>query len=363
MKNTHTLNLKSRFKKIALATTVTLGMIPSAVTASQSLNPENPDIRTLAYGHILARSLHAVAYFKVADALQEEPKSTEDLALELNLEADPLKRILRVLANHNILEMTREGIFSLPDHSRPLISTAQGSLQSAIAKEFDPRRWESMGHLEIPLKTGKSSFDELYGESFYTYLEHNTEAAQLFNKGMKNFSDYEDEEVGPLLPLENSRFHCDVGGGAGGLLSQILTAHPHLEKGILTDLKDAVQKAKEQYGDRFDGRFEGTPGNFFVKLPSADTYTIKRVFHNWSDEECVAIFQTCLKSMTDQTAGRIFVIEKVIPKILDGSLLVDADLVGLTLGGGRERTLDEFIKIGEGAGLAFDFLSDLLLPS
>ncbi len=354
MKYPQTPTLKSQLKRITLTAALMLGTMTFAVTASQTLNAEVPDIRTLAYGHILARSLHAVAYFKVADALQEGPKSTETLAQELNLKEDPLKRILRVLANHNILEMTKKGIFSLPSHSRSLISTEKGSLQPAFAKEFDQRRWSSIGHLEIPLKTGKSSFNELYGEGFYEYLEHDSEAAELFNKGMKNFSDREDEEVGPLLPLGSSRIHCDVGGGAGGLVSQILMAHPHLEKGILTDLKDAVQRAKEQYGGRFEGRFEGTPGNFFVKLPSADTYSIKRVFHNWSDEECVAIFQTCLKAMNDKSLGRIFIIEKVIPEILDGSLLIDADLLGLTLGGGAERTLAEFIKIGQEAGFTFE---------
>ncbi len=47
----------------------------------------------------------------------------------------------------------------------------------------------------------------------------------------------------------------------------------------------------------------------------------------------------------------LLIIEKIMPAFPDGSFLVDSDIIALSLGGGRERTLQDFKNLGLAAGL------------
>ena len=65
-------------------------------------------------------------------------------------------------------------------------------------------------------------------------------------------------------------------------------------------------------------------------------------------------------ALTDKHKGRILVIEKVLPQKVDGSFLIDSDILGIALGG-RERNLGGFIELGRKAGL--DLEDQIVLPS
>jgi hypothetical protein len=62
----------------------------------------------------------------------------------------------------------------------------------------------------------------------------------------------------------------------------------------------------------------------------------------------------------DKEKGRIFTIDKVLPQGVDGSFLIDSDILGISLGG-RERNLGEFIELGRKAGLGLE--NQIVLPS
>src|SRR2546422_348240 len=54
---------------------------------------------------------------------------------------------------------------------------------------------------------------------------------------------------------------CDVGGGTGATLEQIVAAHPHL-RATLLDLPEVVAGAKDPHS------FEAVGGSFFDGVPS-----------------------------------------------------------------------------------------------
>ena len=56
----------------------------------------------IAAGACLPRCLHIVAELGVADALGDEPRSTESLAREVGANPDALNRILRLLAANGV---------------------------------------------------------------------------------------------------------------------------------------------------------------------------------------------------------------------------------------------------------------------
>lgn len=303
----------------------------------------NDKIRKVGYGHLGARALHVAAYYKLFDNLQDGPKTAEEITTT-ERQADAVKRLMRVLANHKIVEMDEKERFSLNEESRLLVSTASGSLQPAMAKEFDLQRWQAFGNIHLLLNKDMAAHEQVFGKSYYDYLSENSEASEAFNRGMKNFSESEDAEVSSSNVFGGFGTYCDIGGGTGGLLSKVLEKNSKL-KGILFDLPRTVKQVQVS-------NFTTVGGSFFdgSSIPAADVYTVKRVLHNWKDAESVNILRNIQEKLADRKKGRILVIERVTPLIPDGSFLGDSDIVGMALGG-QERTLIEFIKLGREAGL------------
>lgn len=319
-----------------------------------TIKDQSPDmnVRKVAYGHLAARVLHVACYYKLFDTLQKGSKHAEDMVSGTDLKADTVKRMMRVLANHGVVTMDENEQFSLPDQSQLLMSAAPNSLQPALAKEFDLKRWQAIGNIHKTLNNELNSFEQLYGQSYYAYLEEDKAASELFNKGMKNFSEREDEQVSKADIFKNFKVYCDVGGGTGGLMSKVLEHHPGIQ-GILLDLAEAIDLCTLP-------NVEKIAGSFFEKVPPAEVYTIKRVLHNWKDDGCVTILAHTKAALLDKEKGRILVIEKILPRKVDGSILIDSDIGGLAFGG-RERTLGEFIALGRKAELGLE--DQILLPS
>jgi hypothetical protein len=84
-------------------------------------------------------------------------------------------------------------------------------------------------------------------------------------------------------------------------------------------------------------------GNFFERVPSADTYILKYILHDWSDADAERILDSCRRAIAKD--GNLLVIESIRA---DGELSSAAsflDLSMLLVTGGRERTLDEYREL------------------
>src|SRR6185503_16666012 len=104
----------------------------------------------------------------------------------------------------------------------------------------------------------------------------------------------------------------DVGGGHGELLAHLLARCPGM-RGVLFDLPHAIGIAQERIANAgLTGRCECVAGSFFDEVPTAaDVYLLKNVLHNWNDERCVRILETCRRVM--RADGRLVLVEWVKP--------------------------------------------------
>lgn len=67
------------------------------------------NLKEMAYGHLLARAIHQVAYFRIADEV-DGVTSVAEIAKKLKLDNDSLARVLRVLMNHGIFTQNNRGV-------------------------------------------------------------------------------------------------------------------------------------------------------------------------------------------------------------------------------------------------------------
>jgi hypothetical protein len=349
-------NVKLNRKNLLMATVITSLSLafPSGILGMENLAEKDPDqhVRQLAYGHLPARALHVACHYKLFDPLESGLKTAAEIASGQNLQATGVLRVMRVLANHEIVTMDEDERFSLNENSKALISTAPKTLQPALAKEFNPKRWAAIGNIHYALEEDVVPFEKTYGMSYYKYLETDEEASKAFNKGMRNFSEIEDAQVSSNFPFKDYESYCDVGGGTGGLMAQVLS-HCSTTKGILFDLPEGIKDCSMP-------NITKVGGSFFDFVPKAELYTVKRVMHNWKDAQCTQILKNISQSMIDKEKGRVLIIEQVLKNKMDGSFLNDCDILSMALGG-IERTLGGFINLGKSADLELE--EQILLPS
>jgi len=345
-----TTKMKSLATNIGLRFSVLALIVFSAGCHHAVKKSPTESLKDMAYGHLLARAIHQIAYFRVGDEVDGKTP-VEDIAKKLKLDSDSLNRVLRVLINHGIFTQNDNGMIDHTPLSLPLKSAAESSLRAAFAKESDKHRWDSIGAIDIALKTGRSPFYALYGEGFYDYLNNNPEAAALFNEGMSGFSEREDRSIAQEFDFSPYNNIYDIGGGTGGLLSAILNKNPKA-RATLFDLKDAVEKSPVLNDPALKGRVNGKVGDFFSAIPAGGAlYILKRVIHNWDDERSIEILKNVRQAIGNSHAP-LLVIEKILPEKPDGSLLVDTDLIALSFGEGRERNQAEFRRLAQKAGFS-----------
>ncbi|MET8825206.1 methyltransferase [Streptomyces sp. NPDC004610] len=302
----------------------------------------------LAESYLFPAALRAAAATGVADHLADGPRDVAALAVATGSDPNSLYRVLRLLATRGLFDEAEHGTFRLTVAGDALRRDAPASVRAAILMITGPEMWLPAGELTRCVIDGGSVFESLFGKPFFAHFEQHPETTALFDDGMADVSRAEDGPSIAACSFAPGITVVDVGGGQGGLLREILTAHPSV-RGVLFDRPHVLP------GHRLDipattGRWELAEGDFFESVPpGADTYVIKRILHDWEDEQCVTILRNCREAMAP--GGRVLVVDSVLPtgntphqgKGLD--LMMMASLVG------RERTEAEFEALFRAAGL------------
>ncbi len=226
--------------------------------------------------------------------------------------------------------------------------TPQGELLlDAGCREFFiheiEERWHALGELEMAVKTGKIPFVELYGKTFFEYLNAHPEKTANFDKSMTFITECELEAIKPNIQkhFAPGMTVADIGGGHGKFLSGLLDGHPEV-LGILFDLEQTVKK--HEIPAALQDRVIAWPGDFFKSVPAADIYVIKRVLHDWGDQECIEILKRCREGM--KPGAKLLINEFALPNPISAAI----DINMITIFNGRQRTVEEFKDLCRKAG-------------
>jgi hypothetical protein len=155
--------------------------------------------------------------------------------------------------------------------------------------------------------------------------------------------------IATTYPFAEAQKVCDVGGGRGTLLSEILLHHPKVQ-GILVDAPGVLESAKSLLDARgVRDRVELVPGSFFDAVPSgADVYTLKTVLHDWDDERSKKILSVVRSAMAP--GARLAIIDFIVEPDCDHyAVMVDMHMM-LVCGEGRERSREDFGRLLQATG-------------
>jgi hypothetical protein len=150
----------------------------------------------------------------------------------------------------------------------------------------------------------------------------------------------------------------DVGGGQGTLLAGLLNAWPQA-KGILFDQPSGLMGAESYLATQgVSERITLVPGDFFVSVPkSGDLYFLRRILHDWTDDDAVRILRCVREAMTSDDS-RLMVSELLLPTRAepgpDHEARFHMDMHMFVLFGARERSEVAFRDLFGSTGFALE---------
>jgi C-methyltransferase len=313
---------------------------------SQQQPPPDAIIWALSTAGFAARCLHVVADLGVADRIGDQPVTISELASSCAADPDALDRVLRLLAAHGIFEW-QHGSYSHTPSSRLLRSDDPMTMRPFAQMMGLPLFWGSLAEFKHSVQTGKPAVEILEPKGAWAYLQERPDEAQIFGRGMTAKASVDVGAVIAAYDFTRFRRIADIGGGRGHLLRAILEAAPGAE-GILFDLPMVIDTLNAGGQPRLTLH----AGDFFVDaLPSAESYILMEVLHDWADEQCVAILSAIRRAAPE--GATVLVVEDLMPEERADPSASTLDIIMLTLTGGRERTVDQLSNLLDAAGFGF----------
>ncbi|MCA1842741.1 MAG: acetylserotonin O-methyltransferase [Actinobacteria bacterium] len=304
-------------------------------------------------GYWVSQAVGVVARLGVADELAAGPRDSNDLARAVGADPQALYRVLRLLASLGVFTEVPPGSFSLTPLGDTLRSNSPDSVRNFAITETAPGHWLPWGRLYESVRTGQPMAREALGMDLFEWYSKNPEEADHFSAAMGNLAALAASELVRVCDFSSVRTVADIGGAHGVLLTAVLQANP-AARGILFDLPHVIATAGAAIASgELSDRCELMSGDFFEAVPEgADLHLLKQVVHDWDDERATRLLQNCHRALTP--AGKVVLVEMVIPSDNRPSPAQAMDLNMLVLLGGQERTEEHFERLLGAAGFRLE---------
>jgi SAM-dependent methyltransferase len=311
-------------------------------------------LRGLIFGFRSTQLVYVAAQLKLADHLAHGPRSAAALAEACNAVVCALRRLLRALHSHGLVQRLPDDRYASTPLGERLRAAAPGSLRDLAVLYGAPWLWQAWGELLHAVQTGDNAFEQAHGEPLYDYLAARPPAAHVFQRAMSAYTKQENDALVAAIDLGDARSAVDVGGGHGELLRALLQRHAGLH-GILFE-RPAVVAAHDaaRTRDELGQRLQAVAGDFFASVPAgADLYLLKNVLHNWRDDDALRLLRSCRDAM--RPGARLLVVERLLDAPDEANAADEArfDIHMLVAVGGQLRSSAEHAALCAAAGLRF----------
>ncbi len=296
--------------------------------------------------------LRALVEGRVPDHRNAGPLPASELAKRTGLHALTVTRSLRALAAFGAFQEVSPDVFANTPVSA-FFRDRPGGLRNAALFWGGEHVLKSAAELGYSVKTGKSSFEHVYAESFWDRMRRLPDEYEMFNRALADLRSDEHQRIAGSYDWSGVNTVVDVGGGAGSLLAAILETHPE-KRGVLVDQPEVLPDADQLLSARgVRDRCDFAGGSFFEPMATTgEVWALCQVLHDWPDAECCAILSRCRERMRE--TDRLLVIEMLtVPGEPNPGIAVLDMMMLLYFGEARQRTVAEYSELFRATGLQY----------
>jgi hypothetical protein len=289
----------------------------------------------------------------IADALGERSRDPGEVAQELGLDPEVTRRVLLAAAASRLAQLEPDGRVRLSRIGAPLRRDHPHTIASWVSYVAAPANARGYEQLADQLRQGAepSGHRRAFGDSVWEHFEKHPDEGTRFAAAMREMTAVDMAALARAYPWPRRGVICDVAGGIGTLLAEILERRKRA-RGVLVDSAGVLADAEAFLRERgLSERVERVPGDLFSGLRAeADLYVLKWILHDWNDEACVQILGNVRQTM--RPGAKIVTIDQMytpdfanpVTTMVDLHMLVECE-------GGRERTPEHVHRLMAEAGL------------
>ena len=252
-----------------------------------------------------------------------------------------------------VLELKKQGFLDCIDEimvsekGALLTSNHPESLLNACMHWADEHLtvWQNLSYT---IKTGKSTFEKIYAEKFFDYLDNHPDKLDKYHKAMFEYARDDYKNLSSLIDFSGHKVVLDIGGGYGALLKELKNQNQHL-RCVLFDLPEVIKNVTIE-------NIEKLSGSFFKEIPvKTDALILSRVIHDWDDQNAILILKNCYNSL--QQGGKLYLIENLTDKLNQDVNLLSLNMKAVC--NSYERTYSEYLLLLKNAGFKLSYTKKL----
>lgn len=277
-------------------------------------------------------ALRAACKLNLFDQLLQEPTSTGTLSRSMELDARTLETLCSFLL--------REGYLYKEDERYGV------SDKGLYFTDYHPERvkyscilWgeeqlTALQSLDYCIRTGDSSFESHFGDSFFGYISSRPEVIRIYHKAMEEYAREDYRNLTQLVDFSSFHSVLDAGGGTGTLAGYVKAGCPDVEVTVLD--RPEVLALSEMRGGKL------LPGDFFQPVTGRyDAIVLARVLHDWSDELALQILENV--SHAQVPGDSLLVLENLIDRMPDRGELLSLHMTAVCRS--FERSFEEYSSL------------------
>eukprot|EP00545_Synedropsis_sp_CCMP1620_P009760 CAMPEP_0119015032 /NCGR_PEP_ID=MMETSP1176-20130426/10520_1 /TAXON_ID=265551 /ORGANISM="Synedropsis recta cf, Strain CCMP1620" /LENGTH=405 /DNA_ID=CAMNT_0006968291 /DNA_START=24 /DNA_END=1241 /DNA_ORIENTATION=+ len=306
-------------------------------------------VMELATSYFQSEVVYMLAQHKIFDSVGEKPRTCQQVAESLALKAHVVCEFMKAGYQLGLFSVAQDGYYS-PTMSGKLLQTGSSLRdESLFINEETRHAWRAAGTKSA--KTGKSGWEEAFGEDHLAWYEKHRDKSDLFERARMSIAE---SEAGTILsdwtPPRQDGVFCDIGGGAGETLAHVLDHYPKMT-GIVMDKTYKTLDAMQLFQAKaLTAKAKFLGGFFFAPtlpkvLSECDVFFLKHVLDDFDDETSSMILEK-IKAVA-KSGAKLAIAENVqgIGFLELSKALSSVNLIASRDYGARERSTDEYKRL------------------
>ncbi|MFE0174619.1 methyltransferase [Streptomyces sp. NPDC059002] len=329
-----------------------MNAIMNAISApGQDTSTRTPAVAILRLlgGFQISQALYVAARAGIADELRDGARTVREVAEATGTRPDLLRRLLRSLSAEQVFAYDADqDSVALGPLGHTLCGDTDESVRD-VALMWMETHYRPFAQLWSTLHDGVPAAERELGKPFFDWLGEDADRVAGFTSAMGNMMRAIRQDALDSLDLADVRHLVDIGGADGTAIASLAERHPRLH-GTVFDLPHVVTAADATLARKgLADRIGTSGGDFFQAVPEgADAYLACFILHDWSDKQSTRILERVHEAAAP--GARLYLVETVLGQGPAPEIATMLDLTMMGMLDGRERTLEDWRSLLDGAG-------------